>query len=94
MNFISTVSVKLRNLRSSEEAELGEGEEAEGEKRSSALESFATNLNEEAKAGRIDPLVGRDEEVERAVQILCRRRKNNHCWWVSRALVRPPLPRG
>jgi ATP-dependent Clp protease ATP-binding subunit ClpA len=41
------------------------------------LESFATNLNEEAKAGRIDPLVGRDEEVERAVQILCRRRKNN-----------------
>ncbi|MEC7107426.1 MAG: AAA family ATPase, partial [Pseudomonadota bacterium] len=61
----------------SEEAELGEGEEAEGEKRSSALESFATNLNEEAKAGRIDPLVGRDEEVERAVQILCRRRKNN-----------------
>lgn len=43
----------------------------------SALEAYASNLNELAKQGRIDPLVGRDEEVERAVQILCRRRKNN-----------------
>ncbi|WP_075187967.1 ATP-dependent Clp protease ATP-binding subunit ClpA [Teredinibacter haidensis] len=41
------------------------------------LESFATNLNEQALAGRIDPLVGRDFEVERVVQILARRRKNN-----------------
>ena len=78
MNFISHGISKIEGTsEDSEEAELGEGEEAEGEKRSSALESFATNLNEEAKAGRIDPLVGRDEEVERAVQILCRRRKNN-----------------
>ena len=43
----------------------------------SALEAYASNLNELARAGKIDPLVGRDEEVERAVQILCRRRKNN-----------------
>lgn len=41
------------------------------------LETFATNLNEMAIAGKIDPLVGRDEEVERVVQTLCRRRKNN-----------------
>lgn len=41
------------------------------------LENFATNLNEEAKAGRIDPLIGRAEEVERVAQILTRRRKNN-----------------
>ncbi len=41
------------------------------------LESFASNLNELAIAGKIDPLVGRDEEVERVVQTLCRRRKNN-----------------
>ena len=41
------------------------------------LESFATNLNEEAKAGRIDPLVGRAVELERVAQILARRRKNN-----------------
>ena len=43
----------------------------------SALDSFATNLNEEAKQGRIDPLVGRHSELERVIQVLCRRRKNN-----------------
>jgi len=43
----------------------------------SALESFATNLNEQARKGRIDPLVGRDAELERVIQVLCRRRKNN-----------------
>ncbi len=43
----------------------------------SALDSFATNLNLRAKQGKIDPLIGRDEEVERTVQVLCRRRKNN-----------------
>ena len=41
------------------------------------LESYAVNLNEEAVAGRIDPLIGRDSETERVVQVLCRRRKNN-----------------
>ncbi|MDQ2693947.1 MAG: AAA family ATPase, partial [Pseudomonadota bacterium] len=41
------------------------------------LDNFATNLNEMAKRGRIDPLIGRRNEVERTVQILCRRRKNN-----------------
>ncbi len=41
------------------------------------LDSFATNLNEQARQGRIDPLVGRDNEVERVIQILARRRKNN-----------------
>ncbi len=49
----------------------GSGEEA------SPLESFATNLNEMARRGRIDPLIGRKEEVERTIQVLCRRRKNN-----------------
>ncbi|MEE8342885.1 MAG: ATP-dependent Clp protease ATP-binding subunit ClpA [Gammaproteobacteria bacterium] len=41
------------------------------------LESFSTNLNEMARQGKIDPLIGRKEEVERTIQILCRRRKNN-----------------
>jgi len=41
------------------------------------LESFASNLNELARLGRIDPLIGRREEIERTIQILCRRRKNN-----------------
>ncbi len=43
----------------------------------SPLESFAVNLNEKARLGEIDPLIGRKEELERTVQILCRRRKNN-----------------
>ena len=43
----------------------------------SALAAYASNLNELARDGKIDPLVGRDNEVERAAQILCRRRKNN-----------------
>src|SRR5690554_875085 len=43
----------------------------------SSLESFASNLNEQAMQGRIDPLVGREHEVERVCQILSRRRKNN-----------------
>ena len=64
----------------------GEGEEREETEEAQenaepanagALEAFASNLNEQAKAGQIDPLVGRDEEVERVVQILTRRRKNN-----------------
>jgi ATP-dependent Clp protease ATP-binding subunit ClpA len=53
-----------------------EGATAEGGQQS-ALEAFATNLNEQAKAGKIDPLVGRDAELERVIQVLCRRRKNN-----------------
>lgn len=49
-------------------------EEASNEDR---LESFATNLNQLAKQGQIDPLIGREKELERTVQVLCRRRKNN-----------------
>ena len=41
------------------------------------LESFASNLNQLAKQGQIDPLIGRDKELERTIQVLCRRRKNN-----------------
>ncbi len=47
------------------------------EKKKSALESYTVNLNEEAKAGNIDPLIGRSLEVERCIEVLSRRRKNN-----------------
>ena len=54
------------------------GDEAEGgEEGGSALSKYATDLNRHAKDGKIDPLIGRDSEVERTIQILCRRRKNN-----------------
>ncbi len=56
--------------------EQGE-EEVAAEAGKRPLEAYATNLNELAKIGRIDPLIGRSEEVLRTVQVLCRRRKNN-----------------
>ena len=49
----------------------------EGESDAKPLDKFATNLNVKAQAGEIDPLIGRDFEIERASQVLCRRRKNN-----------------
>ena len=57
-----------------------ETEEASGGERNekaSPLEQFTNNLNQAAKEGKIDPLIGREYEVERTIQILCRRRKNN-----------------
>jgi ATP-dependent Clp protease ATP-binding subunit ClpA len=51
--------------------------EREGDSGGNALEKYATNLNESARKGKIDPLIGRRLEVERTIEILCRRRKNN-----------------
>ncbi|MEK8046173.1 ATP-dependent Clp protease ATP-binding subunit ClpA [Ideonella margarita] len=56
----------------------GEGEKEEGgDAKGSPLDQFTSNLNVLAKEGKIDPLIGRDHEVERVIQVLCRRRKNN-----------------
>jgi ATP-dependent Clp protease ATP-binding subunit ClpA len=78
VNFISHGISKVPGENQEDEGP-GEAEEARGEEKegSSPLESFATNLNEMARQGRIDPLIGRAGEVERTIQILCRRRKNN-----------------
>src|SRR5690606_38919498 len=46
-------------------------------KKQEALTAYCVNLNEKAKAGRIDPLIGRDSEISRTIQVLCRRSKNN-----------------
>ncbi|PIX60910.1 MAG: ATP-dependent Clp protease ATP-binding subunit ClpA, partial [Lysobacterales bacterium CG_4_10_14_3_um_filter_64_11] len=54
-----------------------ESEAEGGEARGNPLHEFTSNLNEAALAGRIDPLIGREVEVERIIQVLCRRRKNN-----------------
>ncbi len=63
-----------------DEGQAGEGvagNEEGGDTRQSPLEQFTSNLNELARAGKIDPLIGRKHEIERTIQILCRRRKNN-----------------
>ncbi|KUF39571.1 ATP-dependent Clp protease ATP-binding subunit ClpA [Comamonas kerstersii] len=57
----------------SEEVNMG----GERNEKASPLEQYTLNLNQAAKEGKIDPLIGRDYEVERTIQILCRRRKNN-----------------
>jgi len=58
-------------------SEQEEGAAAEKNEKASPLEQFTQNLNQAAKDGKIDPLIGREYEVERTIQILCRRRKNN-----------------
>ena len=66
-----------KNDEEFEEEPLTEGSSTETSKKSSALQAFTLNLNFEAENGRIDPLIGRKEEVERVIQILARRNKNN-----------------
>ena len=74
VNFISHGITKTPQLRGREEpAET----EAESQEKGGALESFTQNLNQLALTGKIDPLIGRDKELERVIQTLCRRRKNN-----------------
>ena len=60
----------------SEQTETSSGQSAQPSQ-PTALDQFTSNLNELAKKGKIDPLIGRESEVERVIQILCRRRKNN-----------------
>ena len=78
VNYLSHGISKVPGENTEDEGH-GEAEEARGGEKegSSPLESFANNLNELARRGRIDPLIGRASEVERTIQILCRRRKNN-----------------
>ncbi len=77
VNFISHGISKVSDEK--DISSSGSEDEASGETSSSStpLDNFATNLNELARQGRIDPLIGRQLEIERTIQILCRRRKNN-----------------
>jgi ATP-dependent Clp protease ATP-binding subunit ClpA len=75
VNFISHGVPKTQEAAPKADAEEGADGERGGE--GNPLERFTTNLNAQAEAGKIDPLIGRQAEIERTVQILCRRRKNN-----------------
>ncbi|MFZ0552135.1 MAG: ATP-dependent Clp protease ATP-binding subunit ClpA [Steroidobacteraceae bacterium] len=75
VNYISHGLSKIAEEKTDKEEAQGDTErDPEG---GSALEKFTTNLNRLAQEGRIDPLIGRKLEVERTIEILCRRRKNN-----------------
>ncbi|MDP4063901.1 ATP-dependent Clp protease ATP-binding subunit ClpA [Rhodobacteraceae bacterium IMCC1933] len=60
-----------------DEAEMFDGEPRETAEKESALAKYCIDLNEKSAKGNVDPLIGRDHEVERCIQVLCRRRKNN-----------------
>ena len=79
VNFIAHGLSKAGGEERSERDDSGASGDAEreGDGGGSALEKYATNLNESARKGKIDPLIGRKLEVERTIEILCRRRKNN-----------------
>jgi ATP-dependent Clp protease ATP-binding subunit ClpA len=78
VNFISHGITKTPqgDEKAKEKAEQ-EQEQTESREQSSPLEQYTMNLNQLAKDGKIDPLIGREAEVERVIQVLCRRRKNN-----------------
>ena len=82
VNFIAHGIKKSDPPEATKGPEANQGEQEEGaatekNEKASPLEQFTQNLNQLAKDGKIDPLIGREYEVERTIQILCRRRKNN-----------------
>jgi ATP-dependent Clp protease ATP-binding subunit ClpA len=76
VNFLSH-GIAKKESEAPEAGAVDKPEGAAGEEDKSALAAYATNLNDRARADKIDPLIGRAMEVERTIQILCRRRKNN-----------------
>ena len=66
---------------------VGGDEDGEALEPEQALEKFTVNLNEEAAEGHIDPMIGRDKELERCIHVLSRRRKNNPMIFVGEAGV-------
>ena len=80
LDVVNFISHGVRKDQQADAAKTSEGvEEAqvEGQPKESPLDQFTLNLNKAAAEGKIDPLIGREEEVDRVIQILCRRRKNN-----------------
>jgi ATP-dependent Clp protease ATP-binding subunit ClpA len=76
VNYISHGITKAPQSQQPKPAESDE-EQQEGQQAGGALETYTVNLNAQALVGKIDPLIGRERELERVIQTLCRRRKNN-----------------
>ena len=77
VNYISHGISKIAAAEEWSQSEEEQSEEEKPERRVKPLEAFAVNLVAKAKQGNIDPLIGRDDEIERTIHVLCRRRKNN-----------------
>lgn len=77
VHFLSHGLTKLDDEQGRPEQQDSETGEPQPDEQQSHLKRFCTNLNARAREGKIDPLIGRDSELERCIQVLCRRRKNN-----------------
>src|SRR5438045_3857529 len=84
LDVVNFIAHGIKKTDPPESAKPGEGgssstesEKEESDGKGSPLDQFTQNLNQLARDGKIDPLIGREHEVERVIQILCRRRKNN-----------------
>jgi len=77
VNYISHGVRKDQQPEPQKTSDSADDAQSEGPQKESALDQFTQNLNKLAAEGKIDPLIGRDSEVERVIQTLCRRRKNN-----------------
>ncbi len=77
VNFLSHGIRKTDPVEPAKPAGGGPTDDEEKEAKETPLDQFTQNLNQLAREGRIDPLIGREAEVERVIQVLCRRRKNN-----------------
>jgi ATP-dependent Clp protease ATP-binding subunit ClpA len=84
LDVVNFIAHGIKKTDPPEPAKPGEGsssgtesEKEDGDGKGSPLDQFTQNLNQLARDGKIDPLIGREHEVERVIQILCRRRKNN-----------------
>ena len=78
VNYIAHgISKDVENEGGAPDASIGDDEAAHDENSRNPLENYTINLNQQAALGKIDPLIGREHEVQRTIQILCRRRKNN-----------------
>ena len=79
LNVVSYISHSKDSKSEKKKSSLNDNQEnaVKSSKEKSILETFCTNLNKKAIEGKIDPIIGREKEIERTVQILCRRLKNN-----------------
>jgi ATP-dependent Clp protease ATP-binding subunit ClpA len=77
VNYISHGITKNPQPKEAPKEDAPEAEQEGANSQQSALDQFTQNLNVASREGRIDPLIGREHEVERVIQVLCRRRKNN-----------------
>ena len=77
VQYISHGIAKVQEYEYNEELEDLNKDESESSKKIKILDKFCINLNNKAKKGKIDKLIGRKKEIDRTIQILCRRQKNN-----------------